>query len=369
MILARSPYIVFFNDANLEDIEYELYIYKGTQTTNRGTAKYTFAIDAINGEIEFDISPYIRDYFDLEATQTASTAAQDLLWVGQRVRKDTGAGLGSWAFIGTDLIASMGYYYPEEEVNFDAASIVTGRWLTDKPYLYEPLAYSRIPAVPYVAQNSTADTIRLWSGLNGTGTADGVGESQAYSATHTTSIYRRGAPSASDNGAWNSMAIEIPKNTINAYINIKYFNLGVTPYRKIIFINRYGMRDYLWFYGRDVTNENFTSKSYKKNTLSSGAYNLYDRQKEVYQKNGKRTLSLNTGWYPESFNEIFRQLLLSQHVWIGDHNDDLFFTIYDEPNPYNVTTSSISYKTILNDKLISYDMEFEFANDLISTIK
>jgi len=369
MILARSPYIVHFDDSGLEDIEYELYIYKGTQTTDRGTAKYTFAIDAINGEIEFDISPYIRDYFDLEVVATVSTSAQDLLWVGQRVRKDTGAGLGSWAFIGTDLIASMGYYYPEEEVNFSASSIVTGKFLTDKPYMYEPKTTSKSVLFPYVSQNSTADTIRLWSEYDGAGTADGAGESQAYDAAESERVYKRGSLGYTDNGMWKSIALEIPKNTITASINILYFEIGVTPYRRVTFINRYGMRDYLWFYGKETETNNVTSKSYKKNILSGGEYYGFNRQKEVYQKNGKRTLSLNTGWYPEGFNEIFRQLLLSKHVWIVEQNSDKSFTISNDPPPYNITTSSISYKTILNDKLISYDIEFEYANDLISTIK
>ena len=368
MILARSPYIVHFDDSGLEDIEYELYIYKGTQTTDRGTAKYTFAIDAIDEEITFDISPYIRDYFDLVTAKTASSSAQDLLWVGQRVRKDTGAGLGSWAFIGTDLIASQGYHYPEEEVNFDAATIVTGKWLTDKPYLYEPLASGLSVYVPYVAQNSTSDTIRLWSGLDGTGSADGVGEAIAHSATETESIYlRKGA--GTDNGAWLSIAVEIPKDTITASLNIKYFEVGVTPYRRVTFINRYGVEDYLWMYGKDFTTNNVKSETYKKNILSSGTYNVYERQQEVLRKNGKRMLSLNSGWYPESYNEIFRQLLLSEYVWIDDQNENGGFTNLNDPIPYNVTTSSIAYKTILNDKLISYDIEFEFANDLVSTIK
>ena len=369
MILARSPYIVHFDDSGLEDIEYELYIYRGTQTTDRGTAKYTFAIDAINEEITFDISPYIMDYFNLETTVNYSTSAQDVLWVGQRVRKDTGAGLGSWAFIGTDQIASMGYHYPEEEVNFDASDRITAKFMTDKPYLYEPLANGLYPAVPYYAPKTTSDTIRLWSGYNGTGTADGAGESITYPATESAQIFRKATPGVSDNGAWKSMAVEIPKNTISKYINIKYFNIGVTPYRRIIFINRYGMRDYIWFYGKEVETNIVSGDSYKKSILNSGTYKNYNRQEEVYRKSGKRTLLLNSGWYPEGFNEIFRQLLLSQYVWISEQNEDGGFTIYNDPTPYNLITNSISYKTILNDKLISYDMEFSFANDLISTIK
>ena len=58
-------------------------------------------------------------------------------------------------------------------------------------------------------------------------------------------------------------------------------------------------------------------------------------------------------------NEVFRQLLLSERVWI-DYNGTL---------PVNVGTSSLKFKQSLNDKLINYTISFDFAYDKINNIR
>jgi hypothetical protein len=71
-------------------------------------------------------------------------------------------------------------------------------------------------------------------------------------------------------------------------------------------------------------------------------------------------LKLNTGFYPESYNEIFRQLSLSEEVWIKYEGETL---------PIIVKTSSLNYKTSINDKLINYTMDVEFAFNKINNIR
>ena len=71
-------------------------------------------------------------------------------------------------------------------------------------------------------------------------------------------------------------------------------------------------------------------------------------------------MTLNTGFYPESYNEVFRQLNLSENIWITKDNKVL---------PVSLKTSDIAFKTQLNDRLINYTMEIEFAYDKINSVR
>lgn len=55
-----------------------------------------------------------------------------------------------------------------------------------------------------------------------------------------------------------------------------------------------------------------------------------------------------------------RQLFQSEDIWIRDENKTL---------PVVVKDSSFTYKTSLNDKLVNYTVQFEFAFDGINNIR
>jgi hypothetical protein len=58
-------------------------------------------------------------------------------------------------------------------------------------------------------------------------------------------------------------------------------------------------------------------------------------------------------------NDVFKQILLSELVWI--YNGVEFI-------PVNITNSNFDYKTRQNDKLISYAIDFEFAFNEVKNI-
>jgi len=59
-----------------------------------------------------------------------------------------------------------------------------------------------------------------------------------------------------------------------------------------------------------------------------------------------------------------KQLLLSEQVWMTK-------TIDTRPTilPVNVKTQSLQYKTSVNDKLINYTIDFDYAFDKINNIR
>ena len=89
----------------------------------------------------------------------------------------------------------------------------------------------------------------------------------------------------------------------------------------------------------------------------SVVYSTSGHQYKNIYSSGKESLELNSGFYPESYNEVFKQLMLSEETWINYDNKTL---------PVIIKTSSIKYKTQLDDKLINYNIEVDFAFDKIN---
>jgi hypothetical protein len=132
-----------------------------------------------------------------------------------------------------------------------------------------------------------------------------------------------------------------------------------TPY-KVTFINKFGVLQDIWFFKR--TNEALTTKTekFKRNIISNATYNISNHQDKTLTKNGKEKLTLNTGYYPESYNDVFKEMQLSEDCWIEINSQTL---------PLQVTSSSLAYKTQLNDKIINYTIEVEFAFDTINNVR
>ena len=60
-INARSPYYISYSNANLVSVDLELYVYTGTQTTDRAN-KFTLTSSAVDQTATFEISEIVRDY-------------------------------------------------------------------------------------------------------------------------------------------------------------------------------------------------------------------------------------------------------------------------------------------------------------------
>ena len=80
-----------------------------------------------------------------------------------------------------------------------------------------------------------------------------------------------------------------------------------------------------------------------------------------FNVNGKEKIVLNSGFVEEEMNEAFRQLLLSEEVTLYDYKENKTYNV-------NLGTSELQYKQHINDKLINYTIEFEFAHEVINNV-
>jgi hypothetical protein len=69
---------------------------------------------------------------------------------------------------------------------------------------------------------------------------------------------------------------------------------------------------------------------------------------------------MNTGFIQESFNEVIKQMMLSEQVWVDNGTEVL---------PVSLNTSSLQFKKSVNDRLINYTVDFQYAFNKINDIR
>jgi hypothetical protein len=84
-------------------------------------------------------------------------------------------------------------------------------------------------------------------------------------------------------------------------------------------------------------------------------YNPKRPQTASLNVNGKQGIKLNTGWVPENYSELIQDLLLSETILLDDV-------------PVEIKTQSTDIKTSLKDRNINYEMDFEYAFNLINNV-
>jgi len=143
--------------------------------------------------------------------------------------------------------------------------------------------------------------------------------------------------------------------------------------RKIIFINKFGVQQDLWFFLKKTKtlarkNEGFKSNTITyPNTNNPATYSISDAPNKVFNTTAKQNFTLSSGYYPEQANQFFEQLLLSEYVWLERPNK--IDPSVNEVVPVKVKTSTMKFKTSVNDRLIEYTIDFEEAFDYINNIR
>ena len=262
-------------------------------------------------------------------------------------------------------------------------------------------------------------TLSLWSGLNGTGNETGVIEVddvglEAYGefSEGTNPSLPTNAYLISNNPTTSNDSVDIyyPKSITgviaftglvpytttsgggNVSITVQSFAQGSTAIgglypstvsiidctkygsgRKIIFINKFGVQQDLWFFLKETKTLGRKNEGFKSNTLTypitnnPATYSISDAPNKIFNTTAKQTFTLSSGYYPEQANQFFEQLLLSEYVWL--ERPQKTNPSSDEVIPVKVKTSSMAFKTSLNDRLIEYTIDFEEAFDYINNIR
>ena len=375
-INVRSPYFINVSASNLTSAQLEIYIYTGTASSSwGGSVTYSLTSTAYSAKVSFEISELIRDYlttgFDGEYN---TTNLYSTINVDYRITKSISgtAQTPDTAVLGN--IAYDGYGYFEDGVN---PSLLEGLLISNTTILKPDDAPLRIPVDP----NNTTSVSFFYKGKEiYTDLVADVTDSKLR-IEYITNESQAGADGyddrvLEDGGIFeDSFCLESFLGEFGIYGVDEVFvsgtegvtKLSVTnieewkyqPY-KLVFVNKYGALQDLWMFKRSNLSINTTEETYKSNIVVDGNYNTYSHQKKILSKNATQKLVLNSGHYPEGNNLIFKELMLSEMVWIDYEGNNL---------PVHITSSNLGYKTNVNDKLIDYTIEVEFAFQTVNNIR
>ena len=131
---------------------------------------------------------------------------------------------------------------------------------------------------------------------------------------------------------------------------------------QVAFTNKEGVIDALTFFKRSNRSGAFTNESYMPQ-IAPNAVTAIDLTKPQYKQflvNSTETLTLNTGWVAEQYDEVVRQLLLSERVIIYDNGTKI------AANPQR---GGVTYQKEINEKTINYTLSFDIAYNKLNNIR
>lgn len=348
----RSPYHIFTEDTDKKFVQLGLFVYKGEQILDRPSeASYVLSSILYDGKGSLEISELVRDFITNSFDGTYNTEG---VWVDYSYGflDDLGEVLVPNDY--ESFYSLEGYTYFEEGIN----SLTEQSLLSDIRKFQIP--EGNLINIPIYIDNTSSVTFKDSTGdivseyditlLVGSNSDDKV----TYISEEIESI--------SD----ISSVVISGISGIDTYVIERIEECRYDPI-KLTYINRYGVLEDVWFYKKSSLELKVKREDYKKNLLDivNDGYSTTSHQNRVLNINGDESLSMNTGYLPESYNEVFRQIMFSNQVWVT--NKGLGGT--NIVRPVNIETSSFKYKTILEDSLINYEIKVKYSFNTINNIR
>jgi hypothetical protein len=343
-IYSRSPKYVSITNASISYATLEVFIWQGDTIFNLpATPTYTFKKYKAGASniISFEIAEIVKDYL----TQPLNEAfGGETAWVKTVIKAFNISKVQQGATVTNLDIAFSAYTYFENDVIDDDKTLLIDQ---TQVYLLEGTSY-RIPFRtnnnPIITQNLTGGGTTVNSFTSSTESLEQV-EYVSTAGVNVDSIVVD-----DDNGTTTLNVTTVSECKFNPY--------------KITFVNRYGVKQECIFFKKSVNKLNVKKETYKGNILkTNNTYNVDSHVNVDFNLTGNESIILNSGYLDQSQNEIFKQLLLSERVWLTN--------LVGTPQtlPVNIKTSDITFKTSVNDRLVEYTMEFENSYNVINNIR
>ena len=350
IIYTRSPYFITVNESGQIGSKIELRIWNGTGSAPTD-ATYTFSKPiASTTQIEniYNISPFVKEYIDNVAPiYAAGETDSTLMWANVQVKRYKEASLGSFTLLDTTTyLGTNGYTAFSDGYNYTNSSD-TFMLLSDNT---KEIKYDITKDIPYVNVliNPEVDDVitATYKDLRGRNEV-------VVGYTETKGMLK--IPLSTTNVKYNK------GNTLTITYNSTTFQYRVIPicepkYAPVIcsYINRFGGWQFLTFFKTRIDNINVKGSNY--NLLQNSIdYNTSKGQSKSFNINGKQSVKLSSGFVPENYSDLIQDLLLSETVLL----DGL---------PVEVKTQGTTLKTSLIDKNINYEIEFDYAFNLINNV-
>ena len=380
-INVRSPYFIYFKDINLTSATLEIRIYEGAAETSwQGSPQYTLTSTAVGERITFEIAELIKDYIPAEFDGTYPTPSSSAnpydnttVNVDYRITKyiSNVAQTPETPVLGLRAFYGYGFFEDGANPQFLQGYLQSNTTIlkSDDDALRVPIDSENTTSVAFFNKGEQIYVFTPTAGLKIQDQIEYVSTASADVDNYRERVIASGG-TFEDNPCLqeflrNETIYPVDKVIVNAVEGTTVLRVEnieeckYTPY-KLTFINKFGAYQDIWFFKNSKLAMNTTEQNYKSNIVNNGTYQTYDPQIKLLTKNAKRSLTLNSGYYPESNNEVFEQLFLSEKVWIEYKQKTLGITI---------ESKSFNYKTSVTDGVINYTIDLSFAFDTINNIR
>ena len=365
MIRSLSPYYVTTPlsspNTGLVCTSYTLYIkvWSGLVTSPPSTASYKITKDNNSGlgfavaSDKINISRIVNDFIEFEPQSGSSTTilnGENQKWVQTYTTYETTDTADSTTAqnISTELM-SLGYSYGNEGVNNNISS----------PNIL-------IPAQEYKAYRDGVFIVPIL--LNESGTGNGTVTIESFPTNEINSTFAIADTTDSDDlvkyiwvdvsEALTDTSIEVTYNTAAQDYTVSLYIEDECKYTPIdiCFQNKDGALQNVTFFKERIERMATDSSQFERSGLQpSDGFHQFVR----FDVQGRTSFSANSGYIDESSNEVFRQLLLSERIYIYEN---------DQFTPINISSKSITYKTRQKERLINYDLNFDYSYNQINNI-
>lgn len=323
-INVRSPYYVTLNE---DPATLELRVWSGTNTVPTDPT-YTLTKDAVGGYATFEVAELIRDYLDITFDGTYTSQA---LWT--RVEAQT------------PLFAFDGYTDFQDGVNAQGNT----KQLISNSTIWVPEGVD--VRIPVFAQSTYSVTFK-----------DGIVTINTVNITSQTNTNAVINYAVSTIGAGENIStIEISGGDT---ITVRQMECSKYDAYKIVFVNKHGALQDLYFFKKAIKSITTSKETYKANNITLGSSATYSTTAHQYKNidiQGRDNIILSTGFVSEDYNEPIKEMMLSEKVWMVTPDDAVI--------PVNVGTSDVTFRTSLNDQMVEYQVEFEYAYDAINNVR
>ena len=371
----RSPYYLEIEDDEMDYSILKLYIWESALEDIPTNPQYTLRKNVITGQFgtQYEISELIKDYLDITFKDTYDDNQVLYVKTDLRAYEDDGTEIDS-EIATTFAFDSYSYF---EENDFDVEDnpvMISNRKifaLADN-LVRLPINTKNNPTIVFLkdgeivgskSYNSSADTedqIRYIT-LGG----------QTDSDSYIDRILNDGGtyePNKCIIAFLDEYEIgevdEIRVSDDNVQLEtIKVRTLEECKYspKKVTFINKFGALQDMYFFKKSVEKMTVKKETYKSNILTGITYDRSSHVNREFNVLGKESVTLSSGFLSEEYNEVFKQMMLSEKVWVTNDESQVL--------PINVKTSNITYKTSLNDRLVEYTFDFDNSYDTINNIR
>jgi hypothetical protein len=343
----RSPYFVTIDESGQVGSKVELFIWKTGTIPSTPTYSFSKAIaSATQRENVYNISPFVSEFV---------TAG----FVNVTVKRYKETTVGNYTLLNTVAHTAVnGYNNYSGGYNQTHALAKFSVLADDSLDLYyhnnDPYALSyTIPNLSVFAELTSPDRVDVtYQDFNGfheaTDTYNTVGKSIFNVPISKVNYhYKKG----------NKLIIKYyVGTTLTDRKEFAVYPICEMKYEPVIcrFINRFGGFQTLTFFKAQYNN--ITTQGTKYNIMPSAVnYDVTVGKTKLFNINGNQSVRLNTGWVNENYNNLIQDLLLSD-------------TIFLDGKPVTSKTQGVELKTRTNNKMINYEIEFDFAFDLINNV-